>query len=216
VPASILRGSPRATVDVAEIDPSLHALALRHFALPRDARLRNHVTDGRRFLHDTAARYDLIFSDAYSAFISAPPQFATLEFFRLARSRLREDGVLIANFYGSLAPDTRAPIYSTLRTMRAAFPQVYAIATVSADSEALQNFVFVGHNASRPDKRIDLRQAAALESVHPLLKDVAARELRAADAQLAAYPVLTDDFAPLEYYAASAIRRHDAALRGAP
>jgi len=40
-------------VDVAEIDPSLHALALRYFALPDDARLRNHVIDGRRFLHDT-------------------------------------------------------------------------------------------------------------------------------------------------------------------
>ncbi len=105
VPRSILRDSPRAIVDVAEIDPSLHALALRYFALPDDARLRNHVIDGRRFLHDTAERYDLIFSDAYRSFISAPPQFATLEFFRLARSRLKEDGVLIANFYGSLAPE---------------------------------------------------------------------------------------------------------------
>src|SRR5262249_30495725 len=37
VPGAILRGSPRATVDVAEIDPSLHALALRYFSLPDDA-----------------------------------------------------------------------------------------------------------------------------------------------------------------------------------
>ena len=121
VPRSILHDSPRAIVDVAEIDPSLHALALRYFALPDDARLRNHVIDGRRFLHDTAERYDLIFSDAYRSFISAPAQFATLEFFRLAKSRLKEDGVLIANFYGSLAPDTRAMIYSVFRTMRSRF-----------------------------------------------------------------------------------------------
>jgi spermidine synthase len=203
VPRSILRDAPRAIVDVAEIDPSLHALALRYFDLPDDARLRNHVIDGRRFLHDTQERYDLIFSDAYRSFISAPPQFATLEFFRLARSRLRENGVLIANFYGSLAPDTQAAIYSVLRTMRAAFPQVYVIATVNPASEELQNFIFVGHNASNPDKRTDLRKAAALE-------------LRAADVLPDAYPVLTDDFAPVEYYAANAIRRYDAVSRKAP
>jgi spermidine synthase len=202
VPRSILHESPRAIVDVAEIDPSLHALALRYFDLPDDARLRNHVTDGRRFLHDTAERYDLIFSDAYRSFISAPPQFATVEFFRLARSKLREDGVLIANFYGSLAPDTRAAIYSVLRTMRAAFPQVYVIATVGPESEELQNFIFVGHNASNPERRADLGRAAALE-------------WRAEEALLDSYPVLTDDFAPLEYYAANAIRRYDAISRRA-
>jgi spermidine synthase len=202
VPRSILHDSPRAIVDVAEIDPSLHALALRYFDLPDDARLRNHVTDGRRFLHDTAERYDLIFSDAYRSFISAPPQFATVEFFRLARSKLREDGVLIANFYGSLAPDTRAAIYSVLRTMRAAFPQVYVIATVGPESEELQNFIFVGHNASNPERRADLGRAAALE-------------WRAEEALLDSYPVLTDDFAPLEYYAANAIRRYDAISRRA-
>ena len=215
VPRSILHDSPRAIVDVAEIDPSLHALALRYFDLPGDARLRNHVIDGRRFLHDTAERYDLIFSDAYRSFISAPPQFATLEFFRLARSRLREDGVLIANFYGSLAPESRATIYSVLRTMRAAFPQVYVIATFSPASEELQNFIFVGHNASNPDKRADLGRAAALEFAHPMLKGVAALELRAADALLDSHPVLTDDFAPVEYYAANAIRRYDAISRRA-
>ncbi|HKW36213.1 MAG TPA: fused MFS/spermidine synthase [Burkholderiales bacterium] len=202
VPKSILRESPRAIVDVAETDPSLHALALRYFGLPDDARLRNHVADGRRFLHDTPERYDLIFSDAYRSFISAPPQFATLEFFRLARSRLKEDGVLIANFYGSLAPDSRAAICSVLRTMRAAFPQVYVVATADPASEELQNFIFVGHNASNPERRVDLGRAAALE-------------WRASAALLESCPVLTDDFAPLEYYAANAIRRYDALSRRA-
>jgi spermidine synthase len=211
VPRSILLQSPGAIVDVAEVDPSLHSLAIRYFALPEDARLRNHLMDGRRFLHDTAERYDLIFSDAYRSFVSAPTQFATLEFFRLARSRLSEDGVLIANFYGSLAPDARATIYSVLRTMRAAFPQVYVLATVDPGSEELQNFIFIGHNASNPDRRIDLRRASA-ELADPMLRGVAALELRPAQALLDAHAVLTDDYAPLEYYAANTIRRYDALL----
>jgi len=60
-----------------------------------------------------------------------------------------------------------------------------------------------------------VRRAATLEFATPMLKDVAALELRAADALLGAHPVLTDDFAPLEYYAANAIRRYDAASRRA-
>jgi spermidine synthase len=205
VPGAILRDSPRAVVDVAEIDPTLHALARRYFALPDNPRLRNHVTDGRRFLHDTGERYDLIFSDAFGSLISAPAQFSTLEFFRLARTRLREDGVLVANFYGSLAPDSRAAIFALLRTMRAAFAQVYLIATVDPASEALQNFIFIGHNAKDPGRRVDLKEAAALE-------------LKARQALLDAQPVLTDDYAPMEYYAANAIRRYDAATgrRGSP
>jgi spermidine synthase len=131
----------------------------------------------------------------------------------LARSKLREDGVLIANFYGSLAPDTRAAIYSVFRTMRAAFPQVYVFATVSPESEELQNFIFVGHNASNPGQRADLGRAAVAEFAYPMLKGVAALELRAADALLDSHPMLTDDYAPVEYYAANAIRRYDSVSR---
>ncbi len=213
VPGAILRDSPRAIVDVAEIEPTLHALALRYFALPDDARLRNHVVDGRRFLHDTAERYDLIFSDAYGSFVSAPPQFATREFFTLARSRLQDDGVLIANFYGSLAADSRAMLYSVLRTMRSTFPQVYVIATANPASEALQNFIFIGHNAAAPDRRVDLRQANTVAFSYPVLKGVAALELHPPAALIESHPLLTDDFAPLEYLAANAVRRYDA-IRG--
>jgi hypothetical protein len=47
------------------------------------------------------------------------------------------------------------------------------------------------------------------------LRNVAALELRLADGVLDSYPLLTDDFAPVEYYAASAIRRYDAVSRRA-
>lgn len=210
VPRAILRDSPRAVIDVAEIDPTLHALAIRYFALPDDPRLRNHVIDGRRFLHDSAERYDLVFSDAFRSFVSAPPQFTTREFFGLAKSRLKDEGVLIANFYGSLAPDSRAVIYAVLRTMRSVFPQVYVIATANPASEELQNFIFIGHNAAQ---RIDLGRAPAVAFSYPMLKEIAARELRLPEPLLDAYPVLTDDFAPLEHYAANVIRRYDADRR---
>jgi len=213
VPRALLRTSPRAIVDVAEIDPSLHSLAVRYFSLPADPRLRNHVVDGRRFLHDSAGGYDLIFADAYHALVSAPPQFATREFFELAKRRLADNGVLIANYYGSLAPDARATVYAVVKTLRSVFPQVYAIASTDAAADELQNFILIGQNAVPPGRRIDLRRAAEIDFDEPLLKTVATRELRPSDAELAGYPVLTDDFAPLEYFAAASIRRYDAIAR---
>jgi spermidine synthase len=210
VPKSILQDSPLAVVDVAEIDPSLHTLAEKYFALPHDLRLRNHVIDGRRFLHDTSERYDLIFSDAYSSFISVPMQFTTREFFVLAKSRIRENGVFVANYYGSLGKDTRRMIYSALKTLRAVFPQVYVIATVDPGSDALQNFILIGHNSSAPDQRIDLKMAAGLKFAYPILNRVAELELRPDDDLVSSHALLTDDFAPVEYYAANAIRQFDA------
>jgi hypothetical protein len=58
-----------------------------------------------------------------------------------------------------------------------------------------------------------LRRAAAVEFAYPMLKGVAALELRPADAELDSHAVLTDDYAPVEYFAANAIRRYDAASR---
>ncbi len=213
VPKAILLDSPKAIVDVAEIDPSLYGLARKYFALPDDPRLRNHVIDGRRFLHDTPEQYDLIFSDAYRAFTSVPMQFTTREFFSLAKSKLKSDGVFIANYYGSLGEDTRPMIYSVLKTMRTIFPQVYLVATISPESDELQNLIYIGHNASKPDDRIDLQRAAAFRFSYPVLNKVAGLELRPAEDLVESAFLLTDDFAPVEYYAANVIRLVDAELR---
>jgi spermidine synthase len=215
VPKALLGVPTLERVDVAEIDPELHGLAQRYFALPEDARLHNHVVDGRRFLHDSAERYDLIFSDAYRSFVSAPVQFTTREFFELARSRLKEDGVFIANYYGSLGPETRPMLYAVLKTMRAAFPQVYVIATVDPVSDVLQNFIFIGHNAADPARRLDLERATGKDFAYPELREVARRELRPEAALLEVAFLLTDDYAPVEYYAADVIRRYDALSRKA-
>jgi len=210
VPKAILRDYDDTIIDVAEIEPSLHRLAKQYFALADDLRLRNHVIDGRRFLHDTALRYDLIFSDAYHSFASVPMQFTTQEFFRLASSKLEDDGVFIANYFGSLAPDTRAMIYSVLRTMRTVFPQVYLLATVNPQSDEPQNFIFIGHNSTNPHHRIELQQATVFKFAYPILNKIAGLELLPSDEFLAPFNLLTDNFAPVEYYAANLIRQLEA------
>jgi len=212
VPRAILRDAPGARIDVAEIEPALFELAQRYFDLPDDRRLRNHVIDGRRFLRDSEQRYDLIFLDVYRSFAAVPMQFATREFFRLVNDRLDDDGVFIANYYASLADDTRPLILSLLKTMREELPRVYLLATVDPASEELQNFIFIGQRTGRPGPAVDLRQAREIDFSYPELRRVAELELRPDERQLSAALVYTDDYAPVELYAARVLRRYDARL----
>ena len=71
-------------LQVVELDPDVVAAAYRWFALPRDARLRVDVEDGRRFLRGDDGRWDVIVVDAYYA-DSIPFHMATVEFVELAR-----------------------------------------------------------------------------------------------------------------------------------
>lgn len=202
VPQALLRQTD-ADIDVAEVEPDLLPIARRYFGLADSPRLRNHVADGRRVLRDSAGGYDLIFSDVYASFAAVPPQFVTREFFMLARSRLGQRGVFIANHVGSLAPTTRPLLLSIHRTMQEAFAHVHVIATRSARSDELQNFIFIGQVHGEP---VDLARARHLDFVQPGLRDCADRLYRPDPAQLAAARVYTDDHAPVEHHAAEFVR----------
>jgi spermidine synthase len=210
VPKALLEQLPEVEVDVAEIEPLLLPVAQQYFGLPTSPRLHNHILDGRRFLHDTPQRYDLIFSDVYHQFAATPPQFSSREFFELAYARLNEGGVFMANHYGSKDPTTRPLLLSVLRTLQAVFPQVYVYAVTDPHSAVLQNFIFVGH---KQDARIDPAEAANIDFSYPALRQTAALEYRPAAALVEAAILLTDDYAPVEYHAAQVVRQYDALLK---
>ena len=206
IPKALLHELPDAVIDVAEIEPSFLDLATRYFGAVESPRLRNYVEDGRRFLQDSDTQYDLIFGDVYYSYFSVPPQFTTREFFALARSRLRGEGVFIANMIGDLSRREPSLIMTEIRTFQTVFPNSYFFAVESAErTDQLQNITLVGYNS---DRRVDV--AAPPVTTHP---DDLIRFLRykAVDVErrfeLSSYPVLTDDFSPVEYLTARVLRR---------
>jgi spermidine synthase len=206
IPKALLHELPDAVVDVAEIEPSFLDLAKRYFGTVESPRLRNFVEDGRRFLQDSDTRYDLIFGDVYYSYFSVPPQFTTREFFALARSRLRSEGVFIANMIGDLSRREPSLIMAEIRTFQTVFPNSYFFAVESAErTDQLQNITLVGYNS---DRRIDV--AAPPVTTHPqeLIRFL---RYKAVDVErrfeLSSYPVLTDDFSPVEYLTARVLRR---------
>jgi spermidine synthase len=206
IPKALLAEAPDVEVDVAEIEPSFFGLAQRYFGTVPSPRLRNHVQDGRRFLQDAPRSYDLIFGDVYYSYFSVPPQFTTHEFFALAKARLNPEGVFIANMIGDLSRREPSLIMAELKTFQEVFPNSYFFAVDAVDKVNLvQNITLVGFNSSR---RVDV--TAPPVTTHP---DELIRFLRfkALDVdrrfELSSYPVLTDDYSPVEYLTARVLAR---------
>jgi predicted membrane-bound spermidine synthase len=79
-----------------DIDPAIRAVAERDF-LREPARGEFVATDARRYVIETARRYDAVVVDVYSARTSIPGHLVTHEFWRDTRHALKPGGVMLAN-----------------------------------------------------------------------------------------------------------------------
>ncbi|MHB9287793.1 spermidine synthase [Halobacteriales archaeon Cl-PHB] len=135
-PKRFLQEYPNVTVDVVEIDPEVVRVAREYFDVPRTDRLNVHVGDGRTYLRETDETYDLIVLDAYRS-DRVPQHLTTVEFMDLAKSRLDEDGAVLANVISARDGPDSVFYRAQYRTMDRVFPQVYSFPT--SESESLQN-----------------------------------------------------------------------------
>ena len=206
IPKALLAEVPDAEVDVAEIEPSFFDLAKQYFRASESPRLHNYVQDGRRFLQDSPRTYDLIFGDVYYSYFSVPPQFTTKEFFALAKSKLGRDGVFVANMIGDLSRRQPSLIMAELRTFQTVFSNSYFFAVDAVDKVNLvQNITLVGYNS---DRIVDVDAPPVTTHPDPLIRFL---RFKALDVdrrfELSPYPVLTDDFSPVEYLTARVLQR---------
>jgi len=204
IPKALLNDSPKMQVDVAEIEPKLFQLAQRYFRVPDTPRLANHVEDGRQFLEKNPKLFDVIVSDVYYSLYSIPINFTTREFFKVAKSRLSENGVFIGNFIGDLSRRSPSLILSEFRTFRAVFPNSYFFAVNSPISVAPQNIIFVGVNG---DSTLDLQSNAVTQSQDPVVRSLPEKFVNVDRFELPGYPELTDNFAPIEFLTGEIIDR---------
>lgn len=203
VPMAIAHQEPQAHVHTVEIEPELFSLVQKYFVVDAPERFSQSVGDGRRFLSTTTTTYDVIFSDVYQSKLSIPAHFVTKEFFTLAQERLSENGVFIANVIGSLNDDGESFLLSEMRTFQESFPRVAFFAVTDPRSSQMQNHIFVGWknvNAEPFEPSILARQD------HALLRTLDEHRVDMDAGLLDAYPVFTDDYAPVEYLLAQDLK----------
>ncbi len=201
-PKDYLKKYPGATMDVVEIDPELTQMAYDHFDLPKDKRLRIFHEDGRTFMNKEKEKYDAIFMDAYKSMITVPYQLTTLEAIQKMHDLLNDDGVILANLISTLSPKNNAFLRAELATYKSVFPHVYLFAVqypnpTEKEKEYFQNFMLVGLK-SGVKPALNSKDEQLNKYLSHLVKIKIDDDL----------PILTDDYAPVEYYTSKALNKY--------
>lgn len=127
----LLRADAGARITYVELDPAV--IAAGHRLLPGnldDPRIHTEAADGRRFVQQTRARFDLIIVDLPDPSTAQINRYYTAEFFREARRVLSPDGVLafgLARYQNYVSPSLARLLASAHRTLGTAFPHVLMI-----------------------------------------------------------------------------------------
>ena len=100
-----------------DIDPAIRTIAERDF-LGEAARGEFVAADARRFVVETARRFDAVVVDVYSARTSIPGHLVTREFWRDTRHALKPGGVMLANLIldGKLASPYARNLLATIES----------------------------------------------------------------------------------------------------
>ena len=194
-PKDFLLKYPEVKIDVIEIDPKVTELAKKYFKLKEDPRLTIYHEDGRVYLNKTQEKYDVIFGDAFSSHYSLPYQLTTKEAIQKEYDILNDDGVVVLNIISAIEGTGGEFLRAEYATYKNIFPQVYLFPVRNSDDEnAVQNIMLVALKFKRGPEF-----ASANPKLNEYLKHLWKKEI---DADM---PILTDDYAPVDYYISKAI-----------
>ena len=202
IPKMLHENKPSVSIDVAEIEPNLEALSKEYFQLPDTPQIKTHVKDGRRLLLDSNQQYDYIFSDAFSSLYGQPTQLVSKAFFDLAKKRLNDNGIFIANIIGYFPPEGGPSLAgSAYLTMKSVFPEHLLIAVESNEIHKIQNFIFVGMNGKMPNVDYHFLR----RHPDPLFSELGEKVILTEKLRLENELIFTDSYAPVESLSAQAL-----------
>lgn len=201
-PKDYLLKYPDATIDVVEIDSKITELAKKYFNLKENPRLTIYHEDGRVYLNKTLARlvgkekYDVIFGDAFGSRYSIPYQLTTKEAVQKKYDILNENGVVVLNLISSIEGESGKFLRAEYATYKNIFPHVYVFPVgENNNGEEVQNIILIAL------KTKDLPAQAGKQifssndpELNKYLQRVWKKEIKID------VPILTDDFAPVDYY----------------
>jgi spermidine synthase len=131
LPSFLHKHYPRMVIDSVDIDPDVVEVAKKYFGFREDTNMRAYVEDGRQFIENCKAPYDIIFLDAYGS-EDIPYHMATREFLQAVRRVLAPKGIAASSILR--AADNRLHD-DMIRTYQDVFDSVYTVATKYSPGE---------------------------------------------------------------------------------
>lgn len=190
-------------VSVMEIDPKIKEVATNFFDLDQNS-IKTIEGDARFLIKKGTAKYDLIYSDAYSSFISVPGQLLTKEYNEEIRKTLNPDGIYALNFIGSLVGDNSALFKSITNTFKQTFPNYYILAFGNTPLQT-QSVTLIGLKGDKKLTESTLKNKILLGKNSFLAQKVTMMPELYLDKNAL---ILTDDFYPTERLMASTINEY--------
>ena len=141
-------------------------------------------------MNRTQKKYDVIFGDAFTSHYSLPYQLTTREAVQKKYDILHDNGTVIINIISSIEGEKGKFLRAEYATYKKVFPQVYVFPVQdSHDGDEVQNVILV---ALKSDQQMSFHSADP--TLDEYLQHLWTKEV---DADV---PILTDDFAPVDYY----------------
>ncbi|MBR3307495.1 MAG: fused MFS/spermidine synthase [Lachnospiraceae bacterium] len=186
------------SLEGVEIDGSITELAHKYFELPEYLKVTTY--DGRAYLQALNAEkdrtlYDVIMVDAYQD-ITIPFQMSSVEFFRLVKDSLKDDGVMVVNM--NMRSDGEEGINEYLSdTIASVFSEVVTVDVSNNTNREL----FASDNKNMLKTFEEGREAEEDRDLYRMMKKVA----EGLETYEAGNLILTDDKAPVELLGMRAI-----------
>ena len=188
-PRAIRHEHPQASITVAELDPVV-TQTVEQLLYVEPGAFQIHHGDARAVLYRQAdASFDVIITDAFHD-IAIPYHLVTLEYARLARSKLRADGLYLTNVVDAF-PDPKM-VKSMLNTLRQAFDQVDVWLDSIPAQPGRMTYVISASNAHIDSDVLLASRGFSRQWLR--INDPLANT----GSSLQSLPVFTDDYVPVE------------------
>ena len=189
-PRDFLRSNPFSSIDVVEIDPGMTKAARQYFNYSDDPRLTIIHEDGRIYLNNNTKKYDAVFIDAFNSASSVPFHLTTKESAKKVFESLNSDGVMIMNLISAVEGEKGKFLRAEYATYKEIFPQVYVFPVDDPqEGDSVQNIILVASRKPLKPTFSSENEEIATQLSHLWQKPIASD-----------VPVLTDDYAPVEFY----------------
>lgn len=171
-------------IDAVEIDKKVIEVAREYFDL--DAlRLNLIIEDGRKFLSETKNKYDIIIVDVFQNELYIPWTFTTQEFWKLAKERLTNAGLVAINVHSS---NNKTDLLKYIANTQAfVFNHVYF-----SDFKKGLGFSYMITASQQPVSFEFSQYNGALKGLYTDLKNTSEVEFNPKE------KILTDDWSPIE------------------
>lgn len=131
---------PISHADVVELEPAVVDAGTKYFGEynhhpEKDPRIKIIIGDGRNFLTQKDDKYDAIISEPSNPWITGVSNLFTVDYWKLARSRLADDGVFCQ--WAQLYEMSSKNIKTILRSFSEVFPYTYVFAAEDLSSDVI-------------------------------------------------------------------------------